>query len=595
MINETLSAWARPFDGFVVAGSSAPAKHLTDSLPADLPLHTLIPGDGILPEGFAGLSAGDQKRWIARQLWRKGIHRPLLIGADDGVTALLAASPEVIRIAYGAPVDAPAPGDLGWGPGEPFPAERLERLVNARSAARPRVLLLYSENSTHIGAVVDHLQSFREYSRAEILFMPATNYVPCTVDLGCFQAVTVHFSVRQCVPDYFSPAIREALTSYLGPKILFIQDEYDRTETARKTMEEVGYQTVFTCVPDEFVEQVYPHSRFPGVRFVNNFTGYVAEDAKYLAPQTPLAERPVVVGYRGRTLPYWYGALGREKVEIAEKMKAACAERGVACDIEWTDDKRIYGADWPRFIASCRAMLATESGANVFDFDGSIRANIERMTRSNSNFTYDEARKYFDDVDGRIKMNQISPRIFETIAMRTALVLYEGSYSGVVRPDVHYISLKKDFSNIDEVLAKLNDLGSLEAMTRRAYDDVILSGKYSYRAFIQAYDAELTRLTPLGRPSRPIMAMVGQRDKEAAKMLAAPISNRHLPATELYSSRRDGPARDDGSVAPRYRETIRRRLEGSLEGIGIKKAFKVLPPSLQHGIRPLIRWIRKKF
>ena len=54
-------------------------------------------------------------------------------------------------------------------------------------------------------------------------------------------------------------------------------------------------------------------------------------------------------------------------------------------------------------------------------------------------------------------MNQISPRVFEAIALRTALVLFEGEYSGIIAPGVHYIPLKKNLSNLDDVLSLLGD------------------------------------------------------------------------------------------------------------------------------------------
>ena len=37
-----------------------------------------------------------------------------------------------------------------------------------------------------------------------------------------------------------------------------------------------------------------------------------------------------------------------------------------------TKESRIYGSDWFNFIGSCRSMLGTKSGSNVFDFDGSV-------------------------------------------------------------------------------------------------------------------------------------------------------------------------------------------------------------------------------
>ena len=71
--------------------------------------------------------------------------------------------------------------------------------------------------------------------------------------------------------------------------------------------------------------------------------------------------------------------------------------------------------------------------------------------------------------------------------MRTALVLFEGEYSGALTPGVHYIALSQDYANIDEVFARLQDLDFLERMTERAYEDIVASGRYSYRSFVEGW------------------------------------------------------------------------------------------------------------
>jgi hypothetical protein len=71
----------------------------------------------------------------------------------------------------------------------------------------------------------------------------------------------------------------------------------------------------------------------------------------------------------------------------------------------------------------------------------------------------------------------ISPRHLEAVITKTAQVLVEGRYSGVLEPDRHYIPVRRDFSNLDEALERLHDLEAVEAMTERAYQDVYLSGR----------------------------------------------------------------------------------------------------------------------
>jgi hypothetical protein len=91
----------------------------------------------------------------------------------------------------------------------------------------------------------------------------------------------------------------------------------------------------------------------------------------------------------------------------------------------------------------------------------------------------------------------ISPRHFESVMTKTCQILVEGNYSGVLKADEHYIALKRDFSNLDEALSKLKDDSYIQAMIDRAYEDIYLSGKYTYTSFAQqleqAIDVELAR------------------------------------------------------------------------------------------------------
>jgi hypothetical protein len=83
------------------------------------------------------------------------------------------------------------------------------------------------------------------------------------------------------------------------------------------------------------------------------------------------------------------------------------------------------------------------------------------------------------------------------------MILFTGRYSGLIEPDEHYIELKKDFSNIDSVLSRLDDLASLEAMADRAYDRLVGSGDFSYQQFVELIDRTILRKArELGVPLR---------------------------------------------------------------------------------------------
>ncbi len=359
----------------------------------------------------------------------------------------------------------------------------------ARQAEKLNVLVLYASGSTYTPTVLEYVSSFARFSAHHVSFADAVQQAPTYYEMSQFDVMVVHYSVRLTLDEYISPAVVQGIKASGAFRILTIQDEYDATERTRRWIDELGFHVIFTCVPDGQAGRVYPRERYPATELVTVLTGYVPAVLEQPHGWKPLRDRPIPLGYRGRQLPFRYGRLAQEKYEIGRRMRELCAERGVLCDIEWEEDKRIYGDSWYEFIGNCRAMLGSESGSNAFDDDGSLMQRSEQLLQAEPGIGYEEFhRRLLSEVDGKIRMNQVSPRVFEAIALGTPLVLFEGGYSGVVRPDEHYLPLKKDFSNADEVFRRLEDSEALEAMARRAYDDVIASGQYSYRSFIQAFD-----------------------------------------------------------------------------------------------------------
>jgi len=373
--------------------------------------------------------------------------------------------------------------------------------ISKRAEKSLRVLMLYdSVRSVHVNTIREHLESFQKYSRHEITYLSATpefwgayaNKVDALVDLSVFDVAIVHYSTRVSVREGLDKGIARALSSFNGLKVLFLQDEYEGTEIAREWMDQIRFNIVYTCIPKEHIEKVYPSYRFPTTDFLPTLTGYVPESSSIELFAKPLEERSAVIAYRGRKLHPVYGKLGYEKYNIGIEMRARAEARGIKVDIETDYDKRLYGDSWYEFLGSARATLGTESGANIFDVDGSLRKKIDELVAAHPAITFEDLQvSLLGPYDGQIKMNQISPKIFEAIRLRTALILFEGTYSGVVEADRHYIPLKKDFSNVDEIFSKIHDDKFLLDMTDRAYEDIVASGRYSYHSFIVGVDEDI--------------------------------------------------------------------------------------------------------
>ncbi len=176
------------------------------------------------------------------------------------------------------------------------------------------VLVLYDPASVYINTVREHLQSFGLYSRHHVFYAEATAGNPLTFDLNAFDAIILHYSVRLAFPWHLSPEFAWGLKKFTGPKGAFLQDEYDHTWRACQWLDQLDFRLVFTCVPLEHVRKIYSKVDHARVHFVPTLTGYLPIESDLSRHTRPLADRKVVIGYRGRELPFKYGRLARETV-----------------------------------------------------------------------------------------------------------------------------------------------------------------------------------------------------------------------------------------------------------------------------------------
>jgi FAD/FMN-containing dehydrogenase len=94
-------------------------------------------------------------------------------------------------------------------------------------------------------------------------------------------------------------------------------------------------------------------------------------------------------------------------------------------------------------------------------------------------------------LEDNIPYRTISPRPFEAAAFDTCQILFEGSYSGILHAGTHYIALRKDFANFDDVMRAFLDRRERARIVTNARRDLIESERYSYRAFVRGFDDEL--------------------------------------------------------------------------------------------------------
>ncbi|MGH7321791.1 MAG: glycosyltransferase, partial [Candidatus Rokuibacteriota bacterium] len=367
-----------------------------------------------------------------------------------------------------------------------------------------QILVLSSFTPGDASVIEDFLFSFRNYSRHRYYYVFNPGILGEAPDLSRFDVILIFWSLYLLGPG-LATSVKEKIRQADALKVLFRQDEYDSVRPFNAVMAELGAQVMCTCVPEEDHETFYPRALVPSLRAVYTvLTGYLPASLERV-PLRPRVGRPVDIGYRSRVMPYYLGDLAREKWVLADRFGRIGPAHGFRCDISVREEDRLYGRQWVEFLNASRFALGSPSGASVVDFSGEIRRQTEAYLRAHPDASYAEARRrFFADVDGKVVIDTTSPRIFEAAACGSVLVLHEGRYGGLLVPDRHYIPVRKDYGNIDEVVRRMRDEALCEELAANAHRDLVASGRYGYRAFGRWFDGMLTRHADGGtrRPRR---------------------------------------------------------------------------------------------
>jgi len=356
-----------------------------------------------------------------------------------------------------------------------------------------RALLLCDYRAINAATIIDHINALYEYSELEIHpFNPVWHQgeLPAWVPLESFDVIVVHYSLYLLGDAYLSEKSKQKLAWYSGLKALFIQDEYRAVDLIAREVARCGIDLVFTCLDEAVAKQIYQRYE-PKVKCVRVLTGYVPEKLKLLPPKE-ISERKIDVFYRGREYPPYHGKFGKEKAEIGALFRNHTRGRGLRYDIASSEHRRLYGIHYTEAIRSSRATLAVESGCSTFDDTGQLFTTcdmiLQLMGKRRRKDAEEHCKQVYQNSLDLYPIAQISPRCFESIVLGTLLILYEGSYSGVLTPWKHYVPLKKDFSNIDDVVRVLKNDDACIKIIATAYAEIGCNPKYSFKKLAFIFD-----------------------------------------------------------------------------------------------------------
>ena len=378
------------------------------------------------------------------------------------------------------------------------------------AAARPRLmgatLVVYAALDWPLRAAVDeHLHAFGRYSERPCIYLNLAVRRPprwlkrVPVDLVVFHTT---FLSKRGTPPFWTKLVDRArpLADLDAVRVALPQDEYLPPLSLCDFVRDLDVAHVFSVAPQSEWPVIYP--TVDPARISHVLTGYLEPTTVARIAETAASAdgRPLDIGYRAKDLPAWLGRHAKLKADIGRVFADAAPKRGLSCDISMRPEDSLAGQDWMRFLLSCRYTIGVEGGASILDRDGSIRRCCDRVLAERPGTTFEELeRECFSGRDGEFGLVALSPRHLEAVAARTCQVLIEGDYDGVLQADRHYIPLKRDFSNLDDVLETIRRDDRREEIVETAYREIVASGAWSYERFVQ--HVERTALPDAPPPS----------------------------------------------------------------------------------------------
>lgn len=337
--------------------------------------------------------------------------------------------------------------------------------------------------------VLDCVASFGKYSQHEIQCVSYSELYCCIDQIHSYDCICLYkFHINN--ENYLDLKTKIKIKNFKGLKAVFLEEEYFLLHDKIENILFMDIQLIFSALPAEYMRKIYGE-RLKNQKLIKVYHGYL-EDYMFDLEEVPYKDRPIDVSYRALKLPAFYGRLGLEKNLIGEKFSYHAAGMDLELDISNDINKRLWGRDWHQFLQKSKAVLGVEGSSSVVDSGRKIFDAAIEYEKRNPEAPFEKIEKmHFNGLDISDMQRSLSPRNFEYSAFKCLMILYEGAYEGVLIPHRHYVPLKKDFSNIQEVVEILKSPLKAQEIINNAYQEIALNPAYHFRRYVEIFDRAL--------------------------------------------------------------------------------------------------------
>ena len=266
-------------------------------------------------------------------------------------------------------------------------------------------------------------------------------------------------------------------------KIAMPQDEYTYSEILDQWMCDWNITCIFSVLPN-FKDLIYPKYIKRG-KIKEGFTMYINEKSIKGFKHKDLKRRNIDISYRASALPESYGSLGQIKKDIGLSMSKFLKKiKTLNTDISTNKNKILSGKSWYRFLEDSKACIVPPSGSSIFDPKGEIRIAVEKYKLKFPKSKFCEVeRNCFPNEDNKYFMTALSPRNIEAALAGTVQICVDTNFSDILEPNLDYIPLNKDLSNVKEIIKILKNDKKLNLIAANCRKKILSTKKLDQNYF----------------------------------------------------------------------------------------------------------------
>ncbi|HEV2548619.1 MAG TPA: glycosyltransferase [Stellaceae bacterium] len=337
-------------------------------------------------------------------------------------------------------------------------------------------------------------------------------------EIGAYDVVVL---LHSCTADtlHYASDLTPILQARRGPLVSFVGNEVNLPWAPLGAklawLQAIAPEVIATQLPLEAGEWLYgsiaaqvvalPHALNPNV----------------FHPTLPQAARPIDIGARSYRYLAYLGDDDRNRLH--DFFATQRFDPPLALDL--STEARYDRAGWAAFLNRCKATISTEAGSWYLERDDAtvlaireyaareagwvlradsplqhlarrlpygVKAMLRRFLRGTMvrhealgaerlDFAEVHRRFFADGPRAPVYSKCISSRHFDAIGCKTLQIMFPGRFNDILEPGEHYVVLARDFRNLGEVLALLNDAPARQAIVDRAYEHVMSAHTYAHR------------------------------------------------------------------------------------------------------------------